>query len=127
MNSALEKWTDTFYSCLTIPLKKENIYNMVEKYMNTLKLSCFSGLKSLFENEQDFKKELDVLSLNNEPEFELLSKILGNSEFASGLVEIDLFGLNLLEFDFNADNLNIKIIGSSSEIVDTSNQLLEVR
>jgi hypothetical protein len=126
MNSALEKWTETFYSCLTTPLKEEKVYDMVEKYISTLKLNGFSGLKRMFENEKDFKKELDILSCNNEPEFELLSKILGESEFTNGLVQIDLFGLNLLEFNFNVDNLNLKIIGSDSSISDNNTQLLDV-
>jgi hypothetical protein len=118
MNRALETWTETFYSCLATPLRKETVYDMVKKYISTLKLNDFSELKALWKNEQGFKTELDILSGANEPEFELLSKILGESGFANGLTEINLFGLNLLEFDFNEDNLSTKTLGSNSESLD---------
>ena len=120
MNRALETWTETFYSCLATPLRKETVYDMVKKYISTLKLNDFSELKALWKNEQGFKTELDILSGANEPEFELLSKILGEFEFANGLKEIDLFGLNLVTLNFNEDYSTIETLGSNSTISNDS-------
>lgn len=120
MNKNLEIWTEIFYTSLDVPLKETMVYNIVNQYINALKLNDFSELKTLWKNEQDFKKELDILSRSNEPEFELLSKMLGEFEFANGLKEIDLFGLNLVTFNFNEDYSTIETLGSNSTISNDS-------